>query len=75
MIASGTPPAGPLTLVDKARQAPPPPRPAREGRVTARVRPTATAASAALPPEDSTSRPASTARGSSAVTPPRKPAT
>ncbi len=35
----------------------------------------ATAASAALPPAESASRPASAARGSSATTPPRNPAT
>ena len=57
-----------------ARHAPPPPSPARDGSVTASANTTATAASAALPPADNTCRPITAARGSSATTPPRKPA-
>ena len=43
--------------------------------MTLSTNPRVTAASAALPPADRTSRAASAARGSSATTPPRKPCT
>jgi hypothetical protein len=54
---------------------PPPPSPAVEGMVTARVKYRATAASAALPPAPRTSRAVSTARGSSAAAAPANPST
>ena len=56
-------------------QTPPPPRLTREGRVTAMAKYIATAASTAVPPLPSTSRPISTARGSSPATTPAKPST
>jgi hypothetical protein len=72
-IASGTPALTDLRPAANTMQAPPPPIPAREGKVAVRANPKATAASAALPPRDSTSRAINAARGSSAATPPRKP--
>ena len=56
-------------------QAPPPPSPAREGSVTVKAKAPATAASTAEPPLERISRATIAARGSSAATPPRKPAT
>ena len=55
------------------RHAPPPPRDAREGRVTPRAMAVATAASAALPLRARTSWPTSAACGSSATTVPMLP--
>ena len=73
--ASGTP-CWPISCRRHRRgRPPPPPSPARDGSVTLSAKPRATAASAALPPADRTSRATSAARGSSATTPPRKPCT
>src|ERR1700722_16732126 len=59
---------------EKARQAPPPPKEARDGRVTIRVKASAVAASAALPPAARIDRATSAAVGSSAAAAPAQTA-
>ena len=59
-----------FTVGAKARQAPPPPNEARDGRVTISVKASAVAASAAVPPCARIERATSAATGSSATTAP-----